>query len=157
MTMTARILLDEWKEEKYLRHYTIAHVLRTINWRWFEREGENQANHKIPLVTTCKKKKERERDLWFRMFRLCHRMYSRAPRCIEFVRRHSLTSPAIWLTLSLSSLLFLFILSSFHLTWHKAWILRKILRRRKMHARFHMMQSIEKRAKVEKLIENKQI
>ncbi len=102
MTMTARILLDEWKEEKYLRHYTIAHVLRTINWRWFEREGENQANHKIPLVTTCKKKKERERDLWFRMFRLCHRMYSRAPRCIEFVRRHSLTSPAIWLTLSLS-------------------------------------------------------
>jgi hypothetical protein len=66
MTMTARALLDEWKEEKYLRHYTIAHVLGTINWRWFERdeerETENQANHKILLVTTYKKKRERERE-----------------------------------------------------------------------------------------------
>jgi hypothetical protein len=62
-----RVIADEWKEEKYLRHYTIAHVLRTINCRWFEREGErerekNQANRKIPLVTTCIKKRRRDEE-----------------------------------------------------------------------------------------------
>lgn len=107
MTMVVRALLDEWKEEKYLRHYTIAHVLGTINWRWFEREGERERIKQIIKYclwqhTNKKKEGERERDLRFQMFRLCHRMRSRAPRCIEFVRRHSLTSPAVWLTLSFS-------------------------------------------------------
>lgn len=126
MIMTIGIWVDKWKEEKYLRHYTIVHVLRTINWRWFE-----QANRKIPFVTTCKKKKER--DLWFRMFRLCHRMRSRAPRCIEFVRRHSLTSPAIWLTLPLSlsrSFLFFFYPLLFSFDLAQSVNITQILRRR---------------------------
>jgi len=150
MTMVARTLLDEWKEEKYLRHYTIAHVLRTINWRWFEREGEreNQANHKILLVTTYKKRREereRERDLRFRMFRLCHRMHSRAPRCIEFVRRHGLTSPPVWLTLSLSFLFFLISPPLSLFIWFG--IKREYYetpKKKKINARFHMLKSKKK-------------
>lgn len=64
MTMMARTLLDEWKEEKYLRHYTIAHVLGTINWRWFEREEGRERIKQIIKYCLWQhiKKRSRERE-----------------------------------------------------------------------------------------------
>ncbi len=138
MTRMLRTLLDQWKEEKYLRHHTIVHVLGTINWRWFEREGEreNQANHKILLVTTYEKKEggERERERFAvsnvpivssNAFARAKMYWIRSPPWSYITCSLINSFP---LSLSLSSFFFLFLFPSrsvfFHLIWHKAWILR---------------------------------
>jgi hypothetical protein len=150
MTMMARTLLDEWKEEKYLRHYTIAHVLGTINWRWFEREGERQRIKQI--IKYClwqhikKRSRERERFAVSNVPIVSSNVFARAK--MYWIR----STPWSYITCSLINSLSPFSSFSFFLPLSLILFfsfdlaqnvnITKLLRK-KMNAQFHMIKSKE--------------